>query len=244
MYRPAVFCNGHIKQGRHHGDAFAQLSLADKCSFDLLVSGHVNEDGSFTTEMKHLEKEIILLRHAESLYNINATDHLNSDLSNHGELQAHLVAEHLRSMDLTDYVGITSPLLRCLKTARYIQRKTGLRFHVREALGEVSWDFPPEGLFVHVLSEIFDEMHWDIHEEIFHFAKEEDAVFVQKLNQFFNQLPPKTILVTHGACVMTLIELALGAKVAKIPEWDGSIKNASLTHIKNGTMQYFSKVVY
>jgi broad specificity phosphatase PhoE len=74
--------------------------------------------------------------------------------------------------------------------------------------------------------------------------KETDVSFIQKLSNFLEQLPPKSLIVTHGTCVMTLVELALGAKIEKIPEWDGSIKNASISMVTGGTLQHLSKVVW
>ena len=246
MYKAAVFCSGHVESGCHHGEAYSKLNSEEKKAFDLLINGHINEDGSFTTEMKHSNKDILIIRHAESLNNIRSTDHLDSDLSNHGEYQAHITSDYIKSFDLSGYVGLTSPMLRCLKTARYIQRKTGLKFKICTELCEVSWVFPEDGLSIRVMADMFSDMDWSglTQEETLHLPKETDASFVQKLSGFLNQLSAKSVIVTHGTCVMTLIELSLGAKVAKVPEWDGSIKNASLSMVTDGTLQYLSKVVY
>lgn len=246
MYKPAVFCSGHVESGCHHGDAYSKLTSEEKEAFDLLVSGHVNEDGSFTTEMKHTTKTILAVRHAESQYNVHLTSHLDSDLTNNGEHQAHLMSDHFKLFNLEGFVGYTSPLLRCVKTARYIQRKTGMNFTVLPELCEVSWGFPENGIDIKCMSDVYWEMNWnDLHnQDTIHLPKETDTTFVEKLTNLLDSLPEKTVIVSHGTCVMTLIELALGAKVEKIPEWDGSIKNASISRISYGTLEYMSKVVY
>ena len=93
MYVAAVFSNGHIATGVNHGDAFMKMSEEDKNADP--ISGHVNPDGTFTTEMKHLNKEIILIRHGESLWNIKKSDSLDSDLSPMGVFQSMKLAEFL-----------------------------------------------------------------------------------------------------------------------------------------------------
>jgi broad specificity phosphatase PhoE len=246
MCKPAVFSSGHIETGFHHAEAYSKLTVEEKDAFDLLVSGYVNSDGTFTTEMKHPNKNMLVVRHAESLNNIEATDHLNGDITSYGDFQAHMVSNHMSEIGISDYVGYTSPMLRCLKTARYIHRKTGINFKVCPELAEVPWVFPENGLEIAVMADLFWEMDWGslIHEETLHFPKETDDKFVGKLSGFLDLLSHNSVVVTHGTCVMTLVELSLGAKVEKVPEWDGSIKNASLTHVSNGTLKCLSKVVY
>lgn len=193
-----------------------------------------------------MHRNILALRHAESHYNVHATKHQNSDLTQYGEYQAHLTSNHMKSLDLRGYTGYTSPMLRCLRTARYIQRTTGMHFTVLPELCEVSWEFPENGLDIRVMSDVYWEMNWhDLadHETI-NLPKETDTAFVEKLSVLFNNLPEKSLVVTHGTGVMTLIELAISAKVDKVPEWDGSIKNASLTSLSGNALQYLSQVVY
>lgn len=246
MYKPAVFCSGHVEHGCHHADAYSKLTPEEKEAFDLLISGHVNEDGSFTTDMTHATKEILAVRHAESQYNVHLSGNLDSDLTNYGEFQAHLLSDHFKQLDLSGFTGYTSPLLRCLRTARYIQRKTGMKFTVLPELCEVSWGFPETGLDIRVMSGVYWEMNWHdlAGQDTIHLPKETDAVFVEKLSVLLDNLPEKSLIVSHGTCVMTLVELALGAKVEKVPEWDGSIKNASLSRVSHGTLEYLSKVVH
>jgi broad specificity phosphatase PhoE len=245
MYKAAVFSGGHVESGCHHAEAYSRLTPEEKEAFDLLVSGHVNEDGSFTTEMQHATKNILFVRHAESQYNVRKTYHLDSDLTNDGEVQAHLLANHIHHLNLEGYTGFVSPFKRCLKTARYIMRKTGMCFVVCPELGEVSWTFPESGLDIQTMADAFWEMNWDglDHKDTIHCPKETDAVFVQKLAGLLVNLPEKSLIVSHGTPIMTLIELALGAQVGRIPQWDGSIQNASMSHITHGTLQYLSRTV-
>jgi broad specificity phosphatase PhoE len=95
------------------------------------------------------------------------------------------------------------------------------------------------------MSDVYWDMNWNdlTEQETIHLPKETDSVFVEKLSSLLDKLPEKTVVVSHGTCVMTLIELALGAKVEKVPEWDGSIKNASVSKVSHGTLEYLSKTV-
>jgi hypothetical protein len=118
MYQPAVFTGGHVATGSHHADAFSHLTVEEKDACDLLVSGHVNEDGSFTSEMKCSNKNLIFVRHVESLLNVGLTDDLDSDITDKGVNQGLGLVDRLPCLD--GYVGFVSPYLRCLKTASYI----------------------------------------------------------------------------------------------------------------------------
>mgnify|MGYP001567113054 CR=1 FL=1 len=207
---------------------------------------------------------MLIIRHAESLYNVHLTADMDSDLTNHGEFQAEIISNYIKPFDLLGYSGFTSPMLRCLKTARYIHRKTDIKFKVCPELCEVSWCFPETGLPIRVMAEPFWEMDWTgvKDEETLNLPKETDSMFLEKMAQFFATIPEKSIIVTHGTCVMTLVELARNTKLEKVPDWDGSIrnaslteivkgvptcssvKNASLTEIANGVPQHIGKVVY
>jgi broad specificity phosphatase PhoE len=238
MYKPALFTGGHIETGVYHSDAYSHLTVDEQVASDLLVSGHVNEDGSFTSEMKHCCKELIFIRHVESLLNIGLTTDLDSDISENGKKQGLDLVERIKGIDLSGYVGFVSPYFRCLKTASCIP----IPFTVVTNISEVSWFFPDSGIDIPVRKQEFPIFNWDqCLGDCLHFPKETDCQMLTRMVTFLHSLPEKALVVTHGSCVMTLIELALGACVEKVPDWDGSIPNASLSYITQGTLHYVGK---
>jgi len=242
MYVAAVFSNGHVATGRHHGEAYARLSCEDRDAD--LVSGHVNPDGTFTTEMDHPHKDILIIRHAESQWNAKLTEDLDSDLTDEGERQRDAVARFIKdNIDYRSFMGFTSPFLRCLKTSNPL-RKLGVRFFVENELAEITNEFPDCGVSVPCRRGEYSDFEWNYQYESMNFRKEPPEDFLQRLKSFMNRLPQYSIIVTHGSVVQTLTEMALGVPVDKIPAWDNSISNASITYIKDGTVIWLSKKCY
>jgi broad specificity phosphatase PhoE len=239
MYLAAVFSNGHVATGRHHGEAFGRLSSDDQ-SADL-VSGHVNEDGTFTTELDHIHKEIVLIRHAESMWNVGLTDDLDSRLTMKGVNQAQVLASFLRkNLDCRGFAGFSSPLLRCVLTQLPIYKQTGIRFVVRSEIFEITKDFPEEGVRVPCRSRQFLDVGWDNYCDST-FCREPSQVFLGRLRSFLDVIPDRSMIITHGSVVQTMIEMILGVRVCQIPTWDDSIRNASVTYIKDGTVVWLAK---
>lgn len=241
-YAAAVFANGHIGVGCHHGDAYSNLSYKDRLVQDL-VSGHVNEDGSFTSELPHLDKNIILIRHAESYHNAKLSEDLDTDLTERGKEQAEELSLFILKMGLKGYQGFVSPLLRTLETARQVERVTGLSFMVSELISEHSCLYNDSGVRIPCRYKSYDEFYWGelaSSEELF-YKREENIDFIKRMIIFFNKLPHNSLIVTHGNCVMTLIEVAMGLTVSEVPEWKEGIANASISLLRNGTLVWMSK---
>lgn len=239
MYLAAVFSNGHITTGRHHGEAFSKLSCEDQEAD--LISGHLNDDGTFTTEMTCVHKEIILIRHAESMWNVNKTDNLDSNLTPLGITQSHKIANYIKKhIDCRDIIGYTSPFDRCLLTSMPIRRQTGIKFIVRSEISEVADQFPDSGIEVICRNKQYFDFDWQ-HYSTTTFHKESCKNLIDRLNTFINLLPNRSIVITHAGIVQVLIEMALGVKVSSIPNWGNFIDNASITHIKDGTVVCLAK---
>jgi broad specificity phosphatase PhoE len=235
MYLAAVLSNGHVATGRHHGEAFANLSKQDQEAD--LISGHVNPDGTFTTEMDYIDKEIILVRHAESMWNAKMSEDLDSTLTFNGVSQAQRLASFIRkSVDCRGFIGFTSPFDRCLLTSMPIRRQTGIRFFVRPEIAEL------DGVEVPCRKDEYLDIEWgNYYTTTFH--QEPSEVFLQRLRAFLESIPNRSMIVTHGSVVQTMIEMALGVKVHQVPAWDNSIGNASITHIRAGTVILMAKNV-
>jgi broad specificity phosphatase PhoE len=242
MYLAAVFANGNVTTGGHHGEAFAKLSSIDQEAD--LVSGHVNPDGTFTTELDHyIDKEIIIVRHAESEWNNKTSSSLDSSLSFKGVSQANRVANFIKkSIDCRGLVGFTSPFNRCLLTSMPIRKQADIRFFVRPELAELTDTFPDCGVEVPCRSDKYLDVEWGDYCTTT-FNRESQQSFLDRLRLFLDTIPNRSLIVTHGSVVQTLIEMALGVKVYQVPTWDNSIGNASVTHIKNGTVILLAKNV-
>jgi broad specificity phosphatase PhoE len=243
MYTAAVWAHGYSASGMHHGEAFGNLSWEDRLAADI-CSGHLNEDGTFTTEMGHLNKNIIIVRHGESEYNAEVTQDLDSCLTNKGCSQAEAAAFFLRNeiLNISEYKGYVSPLLRCLQTAEYFRNILGINFQITSKVSEFTTFYPETGISVPNRSNYYPHFDWS-ESEFFHFPKEGDDVFLSRLKDIFAVLPDNVLLITHGTVVMTLCEMALGMNVTEIPQWDNSIANASICFIKDGTVVWFGKKI-
>lgn len=241
MYLAAVFSNGHVATGRHHGEAFSKLSTEDQEAE--LVSGHVNPDGTFTTELDCVAKDVVLVRHAESEWNAEESESLDSRLTFKGVSQAQAVARFLKNnVDCRGLVGYTSPFDRCIMTSLPIRHQTGIRFFIRPDISELSDSFPDEGVTVPCRKDNYLDMEWgNYYSTTFH--REPSSQFIGRLRSFLVSLPDKALVVTHGSIVQTLIPMLLGVNVRNTPAWDNSIGNASVTHIKCGTVIYMAKNV-
>jgi broad specificity phosphatase PhoE len=66
------------------------------------------------------------------------------------------------------------------------------------------------------------------------FKKEPQTAFLKRVHAFYNRLPIRSIIITHGSIVQTIAKLAVGEVVDAVPVWDHSIPNASVTRIKDG----------
>lgn len=241
MYLAAVLSNCHVSTGRHHGEAFANLSYVDQEAG--LVSGHVNPDGTFTTEMDFLDKEIILIRHAESMWNANLTDNLDSTLTLKGVSQAQKLASFIRkSIDCRGLRGFVSPFDRCLLTSLPIRRQTGIKFAVNSEVREISFEFPESGVEIPDRKSCYFEIEWTNYLTST-FYRESNEIFLSRLRVFLDLLPNRSIIITHGSIIQTMIEMILGLNVTQVPKWDNSIENASITHIKNGTVILLAKKI-
>ena len=243
-YIAAVWAMGCSASGLHHGEAYGNLSATARDAMDI-CSGHLNPDGTFTTELDHPHKEIIMVRHAESEYNAGLTRNLDSKLTFKGYQQSEQVAffiqQHIPSRN---FVGFVSPLLRCLQTARFIRQKTGIQFTVTPRIAEYTDHYPEEGIDVPARIDLYPEFDWHlIDEPVIHFPREDTQSFIKRLETHLDDAPAQEIIVTHGSPVVTLCEIALGIHPTNVPTWDHSIPNASVSYIKDGTIVWMAREI-
>ncbi len=186
------------------------------------------------------KEELIIVRHGRSKHNMRDTDDLDAGLTLFGERQAENVGKFFQSeMDLEGYKFITSPYLRCLETASRIQD------HVKEGMFNVNPLFceylnhSGKECFVESRRTLFN-FHWaDVPSEGMLFHDELNEVFLHRMNEAFDNLPQRSLVVTHGLPALALVTIARGQ--FHMPVWDHSIDNCSITLIKRGRVVWYGR---
>lgn len=201
-----------------------------------------------------MNKELIIIRHARSLYNIGESKSLDSSLSGFGHRQAKNVGifiadgglkEKDHKFDLNNSKLFVSPYLRTLQTMRcIIEENPHLNVEIAPEIGEyVNHTIYP---IVHVnpRNETYPDFDWGVGEvHSYNLDHHDDEWFLDTLSKFYEELPEKSIVVSHGLPCATLLEVATSINPI-VPEWDFSISNASITWIKNGKLLWRGREVY
>ena len=211
--------------GVTHGDAFGQLTETEQ-SAELLVSGFYDSDTeefeTDDTSQHFYDKEICLIRHAKPLDPLDP----DTDISPEGAEQAHRVATFLsESFDFKDVVGITSPLLRCLKTAQIIYQVSHLTFEVDPRVMET----PPVEYHLKNHHHTFPFFNWGTSLD-WDLCPESPSVFLQRTRSALRHLPHRCIIVTHLGTICNISRLALCEQKAQKVIGSG-LPPASVTYI-------------
>lgn len=207
--------------------------------------------------------ELLIIRHAESQYNVGHTTRLNSQLTTNGYIQAMLTAEWLNvNFDgLEEFKPLTSPYFRTLQTAYCLYEATDLEpFHIEPHLREYHIkkdhdELKKGGICIPTEMFVFDQFHWpNMMLMGYYFKNETLDEFFARMKEFFDSLDKngKYLFVSHGATCRTLHTLSIGEDLSDLkerylrcdPSDKNSIKNASITWVKEGHTEWFSKVVY
>lgn len=232
-YAKAIYVDGKIVTGRHHGEAFGMLSESEKSSSSLLSGFYDEATGRFfCDEQTFYTKDLYLVRHSKPSKSYEEDQ--DPDLSQEGILKAHALAAFLRSQGLSDFEGYTSPFLRCLITADIISRCTGIRFTVDPSLTEPA----EEDTLLENHAGDFPQFCWPTSDE-FRMEKEDSSSYSAKLKNVVEKLPAQAVLVTHYTPIACLARLASGSGDG-IPD---KLPMASLTHISNNQIVDFGKLV-
>lgn len=233
MYAKAIFVDGRIVTGRHHGEAFGMLSDKEKSS-ETLLSGFYDEATGrfFYDDQQFYTKDLYLVRHSRPSRDYE--ENQDPDLSPEGVEKARSLASFLRNMDLSDFEGYTSPFLRCLITADIIACTTGLRFRVDPGLTEPAAD----DILLENHAKHFPHFSWPTGDG-FRLEKEDPSSYSTRLKSVVEGLPAQAVVVTHYTPIACLAKLVSGAS-EPIPN---ALPMASLTHISNNRIVHFGKQV-
>lgn len=202
---------------------------------------------------------MLLIRHAESLWNIRKTDDLDSDLSELGIQTVTKTANYLKdNFNFSEYNCLTSPYLRTLRTSQIIANICNVDFEVDSSVREhhVGAGGPSHYMEIPIRREF--KFKWDAD---FEFETTDNTLFfenrdlselVYDLELFLDAVGSKTIIVSHAVPIKIMSDLLIGTNPEQlINDYSkdqslmlGKIKNSSLTLIENGKIEYFSKIVF
>jgi broad specificity phosphatase PhoE len=187
-------------------------------------------------------KEIMIIRHARSLYNVEATKDLDAGLTDYGHQQATMVGKFLKE-DFGDWNIMTSPFLRCLETSQHIIDALQCKCIVDGRLGEMTVDYHElDSLHVVERKEKFPDISFSKfnHND---FAHERMDEYSDRLEEMWHDVPEKTILVTHGSPVLSFIRMHEG-NFGSVPLWNHSVGNCSMTWIRGNRMIWRTRDLY
>lgn len=210
MKKAALYVHGKIVLGFNHNEAFGKLTETEQHEF--IVSGFYDtntEEFEADMDKDHFyDKEMILIRHTET----QDKNNLDSTISLYGIKQAKNIADFLlKNFNNKDYVFLTSPLLRCLQTSQIIQQKINVKFVVSPEIMET-----PEKCFcLKNHKEYFPEFEWNT-ESDWNLIPESSEIFLNRIKYSLQNLPHKSIIVTHFGTIFNMTRLSLCENKAKV----------------------------
>ena len=162
-----------------------------------------------------MTRELILVRHGETLHNVNRITQgwSDSDLSDRGREQVQRVAERLKDMQPTALYS--SPLGRAMSTARAIAEATGLEIVPLDDLREMNYGLWEGGAFIDIREEDEEIYRRWIADEDCPCPEGESHADVRRrmLRAFESVNSERPILVAHGTAIrigaMALLNLPL-----------------------------------
>lgn len=186
-------------------------------------------------------KELMIIRHARSHYNLNVTEELNSDITEFGEHQALVTGKFLSDRKVIDksWSVYVSPFKRCIQTYHKLMEGLGdnapMKGVIHLGLGEYHINALDK---VHVEHDeknnlyIYHKHHQEFTSNGKTYGQENYQDFYDRCYETYLDIPDRSIIITHGLNVMMLANIACG--VHTVPLWDYSISNASMTWTRNG----------
>jgi broad specificity phosphatase PhoE len=193
-------------------------------------------------------RELILVRHGQSRYNMQLTDHLDSELTEEGHRQVHLTGRFLRQHlgHLHEFVGRCSPYLRCLQTARILREETGIDFWVDDGPREIM--VRHEKAHVLCRHREFPEFAWDRFLGDCSYHQEDVETFNSRMKKYVECLtenPFKALVVTHGTPATVISQMIQGIYDGIPGVHTGQyVDNSSISYFRHGEQVWFNKVVY
>lgn len=221
--KAALYVAGRVVVGDSH---LSCLSMLQDHELDgELDSGfYDDETREFISEREQRifdNKELYLVRHGHYL-----GDHeLDPDIDGEGEGQVRGAAEVLRGRDLADFAGVTSPLLRCLRTASILQELLGIHFRVVPEVIETPHFLDPGKVFkLKNRSRDFPQLDWPTSKE-WHVLPETEHDFLLRVKDSLQRMPTRSIVVTHHGYISLTAKISLCKNL-----FQGAFPHASVTY--------------
>lgn len=192
-------------------------------------------------------RELVVIRHGQSQYNVHLTTNLDSELTEEGVRQVRAAGKFLCEQfpHIQHFVGKTSPYLRCLMTARIIKEETGLDFWVDSGAREVMMTY--ESCHVPSRRDEFPEFIWSKYPSVgITFENETEEEFTDRIMVYENILrnDEKVLVVSHGTPSTALAEISVG-QYERAPISNGTyVDNASVTYVRDGKLALFNHIAY
>lgn len=228
MKKAALFAKGRVVVADSHLEAYRKLTETEQES--PIVSGFLNlETQEFQADrpVDHFyNKQIFLIRHGEA----QEPHEPDPPLSDYGLAQVQQLAAFLLTFDIKDYVGLTSPLLRCLQSARIFYEILHLDFRIRPEVMETPCFLSGDHNYrLQNYRDMFPQFSWPT-EEDWILTFESGDEFTNRVKAALQDFPPRAIVVTHCGFIFSVAKLALcEQKVREIMH--NGIPPASITFI-------------
>lgn len=238
MRKAALYVQGRIVLGDSHLDAYHQLTICEQ--ENPLVSGTFDTDTEeFESEkvVDHFyDKELILIRHGKS----NDPNEPDPAISGEGDEQIRKLVSVLRTFDVKDFVGITSPLLRCLQSSLILHELLNIDFRVQSEVMEFPF-FLDDGQKYRQQNHHskFPHFEWPTTEDWI-LTKECGCEFLNRTRFALQHFPHKVIVMTHFGFISNIARFALCG--VKADEFFKGISPASITHIKQQDIRCLAQV--
>ncbi len=232
--KAALYVHGRVVIGDSHLQAYQQLAVCEKEDEDLISGFYNMETQEFQSDCLHdhfFNKEIFLIRHAQTERPTQDPDAPDPDLSPYGNLQAQDLAQRLAmEFNFGEFFVFSSPMLRCLRTAMSLQKTFNLKVSVCPNLSETP-SFVEDGETFRLKnhSQIFPSFDWPTGDD-FEFAYESQVEFLNRTKLALQELPERSILVTHFGVICNISRLALCDEKARVILQQG-VQPASVAYI-------------
>lgn len=231
MMRTALYIGGRVVIGDSHLDAYHKLTEAERLDDEHLVSGFYDpETNEFVADMEKdhfYTKEMYLVRHATPCRSDG-----DPDLSDEGIEQIRAVAQEMSAYNFDGFTGISSPMLRCLRTSAILSEYLHIEFCVLPEIIEPPILSEQEDVVrVHSRADQFPDFKWPNSCE-WHVSDESYHEFLDRVKNTLRHLPSKSIVVSHTGYIFSVVRAALCPQKAEMLAAEG-LPPASVTYINN-----------
>ena len=224
MRKAALYVHGRIVLADSHFQAYQKLTEDEK--EDDLVSGIFDTDTEeFDGEQPEdhfYDKEMVFIRHGLA----EDASEPDPDLSDLGIQQVHELASLLeKTFEPKQFFGITSPLLRCLRTSLILHELLHIDFEIRPEVMEIALFLQQNQQYrLQNHHSKFPQFNWPTRED-WVLNKEDPNEFCNRTKQALQHFPHNCIVVTHLGFICNITQLAAPKKKLEI------IPPASITYI-------------